>query len=433
MSLERDMQIDITGSAIYDERRSMQPCETFTYSTKQHIVQRTIRTRDSRRTTTSLSLRDAPDNADLCEVWDQSFLRLCRRPRIHADKPPVRVVDLFSGCGLMSLGVWEACRALERRAVVVMACDVEPSARETYATNFPGSRVVPEPIEQLFDGRRGARPTSNEKAQLRALGDVDILVGGPPCQGHSNLNNHTRRDDPKNQLYGRMARFAELVRPRHIIVENVPQVLCDRGAAVDRTKDWLVWLGYLVDDGVVELGNMGVAQRRKRHVLVASLQHQPDVGQVCEQFWRRPRSVMWAIEDLLDIVPDREIDRPSSVSAANRRRIEYLFHNNRDDLPDSMRPDCHRLKLHSYRSVYGRMKWTEPAQTITSGFLSMGQGRFVHAKRRRTLTVHEAARLQSIPDFFSFPSNIGRSQLAVLIGNAVPTRLTYVFAIELLR
>jgi DNA (cytosine-5)-methyltransferase 1 len=79
------------------------------------------------------------------------------------------------------------------------------------------------------------------------------------------------------------------------------------------------------------------------------------------------------------------------------------------------------------------MYWEKPAQTITSGFTSMGQGRFVHPKEQRTLTPHEAARLQFIPDFFRFDESIGRTALAEMIGNAVPPKLTYVIGLELLR
>jgi DNA (cytosine-5)-methyltransferase 1 len=88
---------------------------------------------------------------------------------------------------------------------------------------------------------------------------------------------------------------------------------------------------------------------------------------------------------------------------------------------------------HSYKSVYGRLPWDRPAQTITTGFGSMGQGRFVHPKRRRTLTPHEAARLQFIPDHFRLDEVESKTALAEMIGNAVPPKLTYVFALELLR
>ena len=98
-----------------------------------------------------------------------------------------------------------------------------------------------------------------------------------------------------------------------------------------------------------------------------------------------------------------------------------------------MRPDCHRKKSHTYQSVYGRMSWLEAAPTITSGYETMGRGRFVHPKRRRTITAHEAARLQFIPDFVDFSSVVERSSLDRLIGNAVPPKLSYVLGLELLR
>jgi DNA (cytosine-5)-methyltransferase 1 len=84
--------------------------------------------------------------------------------------------------------------------------------------------------------------------------------------------------------------------------------------------------------------------------------------------------------------------------------------------------------------VYGRMRWEEPAPTMTGGFLTMGQGRFVHPKRRRTITAHEGARIQFIPDFFDFSSLAdSRALLTETIGNAVPPKLSYVIALELMR
>lgn len=77
------------------------------------------------------------------------------------------------------------------------------------------------------------------------------------------------------------------------------------------------------------------------------------------------------------------------------------FENNLFELPNSERPDCHRLKPHSYKSVYGRMYWDRPAPTITRGFGSTGQGRFVHSLLKRTITPHEAARIQFFPDFLT--------------------------------
>lgn len=92
------------------------------------------------------------------------------------------------------------------------------------------------------------------------------------------------------------------------------------------------------------------------------------------------------------------LDTPSQPTIVNRRRIEWLFQNDKHNLPNPERPLCHRDD-HSYLSMYGRLWWDKPAQTITSGFGCMGQGRFVHPLRPRTLAPHEAARLQFLPDF----------------------------------
>ena len=115
----------------------------------------------------------------------------------------------------------------------------------------------------------------------------------------------------------------------------------------------------------------------------------------------------------------------------NQRRIDYLFEHDIYNLPNSERPDCHRLKEHSYNAVYGRMHWDRPASTLTGGFACCGRGRFIHPLRRRTLTPHEAARVQFFPDFFDF-SELGRTALVRAIGNAVPPKAGYVVALPLL-
>jgi len=333
----------------------------------------------------------------------------------------------------MSLGLWEACRALGRLLEPVVALDIDTTALSVYKQNFPNASVQSEPIETILDAPLGSPPSSREREFLSTVGHIDVLVGGPPCQGHSNLNNHTRRDDPKNRLYERMARFAELVKPTHVICENVSAVLHDKGHVVEKTATCLRALGYTVSQGVVDVASLGVPQRRRRHVLVASLVHKPDVPTMLASYTREERSVAWAIKDLMSTKPLRSFDTPGVANKVNQKRVDYLFRWDKHELPDRLRPDCHRLKAHSYKSVYGRMYWDEPAQTITSGFTCMGQGRYVHPKLRRTLTPHEAARLQFIPDFFQFSDDVPRTMLANIIGNAVPAKLTYALALELLR
>lgn len=374
-----------------------------------------------------------PSQSDLAAMMDLSFLRAPDWPATSGVTPHIRIVDIFSGCGIMTLGVWEAARALGIRLAPVAALDTNLTALAVYEANFPDVRSIAQPVEDIIDGRIGAAATSSEKAFLRSIGQVDLLVGGPPCQGHSNLNNHTRRHDPKNRLYERMARFAELAGPRHVLIENVSTVRNDHGRVVDKTIAALERLGYKVDQATVEVSSLGVAQRRRRHVVVASLTQSIRIMETAARFCLPPRPIRWAIGDLQRVRPSSLFDTPPAANPINRKRIDWLFDHDKHDLPDRLRPDCHRLKEHSYTSVYGRMFWDRPSQTITRGYGSMGQGRYVHPRERRTITPHEAARLQFIPDFFRFPKVVTRRALADMIGNAVPTKLTYALALDLLR
>lgn len=412
--------------------------ESFSIDTERRSIARHVQLRNGEVATSHFPLIKVPrkkvlNQEELAALADAGFLRSSDWPVVRAEAPTLRTADLFSGCGVMSLGVWEAARAIGRRMVPAVALDVNPHAIGVYKRNFPDVSARMDPVERYLDGELGKPATPTEKVFTSALGSVDFLIGGPPCQGHSNLNNHTRRNDPKNLLYLRMARFAELVRPRSIVIENVSAVLHDRGRVVDLTIAELRRLGYEVDHGVVEVSTLGAPQTRRRHVVMASLDFAPNLQRTLAMYARPATTVEWAIGDLACIETRGLLDVPSKTSRKNQKRIDWLFKNDKHDLPDSLRPDCHKLKKHSYKSVYGRMFWTKPSQTITSGFTSMGQGRYVHPKLPRTITPHEAARLQFVPDFFTFGDQTPRTGLSEMIGNAVPTKLTYVLALELLR
>jgi DNA (cytosine-5)-methyltransferase 1 len=413
------------------------PPEVFVAAAEPRVVERRVALRSGRihatRFVTAGAVRRSTKERELAALADAAFLQLSQWPEIEEGSRTVRCADLFSGCGLMTLGGWEACRAIGKLLEPVVAFDRDPSASAVYKKNFPGASVIIDPIETVISGTVAAASTPSERAFAKRIGTIELLLAGPPCQGHSDLNNHTRRNDPKNGLYDRVARFAELVSPPHVIVENVPAVLHDRGRIVEKTIAALIRLGYSVDHAVVDLSALGVPQRRRRHVLVGSLTRTPNIKAVVSRYWTPSRSVGWAIGDLSEITPDTTFDQAAKATVANQKRIDYLFRHKRFDLPDHVRPDCHKLKDHSYKSVYGRLDWDAPAQTITTGFTCMGQGRFVHPRQKRTLTPHEAARLQFIPDFFRFPADLKRTALARMIGNAVPAKLTFVMALELIR
>lgn len=410
------------------------PVETYAYDASKTKIIRSIRTRDG-EIRKSAAQADGSQYAQpsLDQQFDSSWLKSATAPRVRGkDRGSIGIVDLFSGCGMMTLGAVEACRALQLVGEPKLAVDSNPQAGDVYKSNFKGAWVLSDPIESLFGRAVRAKLSRTESELRKTVGDVDLLLGGPPCQGHSDLNNHTRRDDPKNALLLKMVRAAEIFKPRAIIIENVRGIKHDRSRVVDRTVDQLSALGYQVDCGTLKAEDLGVAQTRHRFFLVATTGLPVTLAKITANFRKLPRSFEWAAGDLMDYSDATVYNTPSTPSADSRRRMEYLFKNRLHNLPNSERPMCHRANSHSYNSVYGRMYWSKPSQTITTGFGSMGQGRFVHPKRRRTITPHEASRLQFVPDFFSFGEQ-RRGAIAEMIGNAVPPKLTYLVALEALR
>lgn len=388
-------------------------------------------THRSGRTTTSRVPRLLTDEEqeDAADAFDRSWLHARERPSGDEVTNSLYIADLFSGSGGLSLGVDEACRALGIRATFSLAIDTNPTALDVYRQNFRPAMTIDAPIETLLDGAIGDTPTSRELRLLDDVGPVNFVIAGPPCQGHSDLNNHSRRADPKNQLIVRVTRFVEIFAPDYVLIENVQGIRHDRLNSLDQARDGLRQLGYSLSELVLSAETVGVPQKRRRYFLFASRTIAHGFGDLPRPWATKPRSVRWAIRDLLDIEPSTVFDSPAVHSPTNRRRIDYLFDGDLLELPDSERPPCHAKGGHSYKAVYGRLRWDEPAPTVTTGFGSTGQGRFVHPERRRTLTPHEAARLQFFPDFFSFGTR-GRRQYQELIGNAVPSRLAYAIAVH---
>lgn len=360
---------------------------------------------------------------------DNDFLKKNTTPSFQQGSSTVSLVDLFCGAGGISLGVAEAIADAGKSLSIPLAVDFEPNAINVYKNNFPEANAIVGDLSEIFLCGDINSPLTQTEQNLRdKVEKVDILVGGPPCQGHSDLNNYSRRNDPKNSLYFIMARAAKVLRPEVIFIENVLGARHDKNGVVNQTVESLREQGYFVDVQSIDLVDIGVAQKRRRLVILATRNQGKLISDIVELYRCNQRDVKWAIGDLEDSRGMGLSDKSSTPSKDNKARIDYLFDHNIDDLPDSQRPPCHQHGNHSYKSVYGRLKWSEPSQTITSGFYSMCMGRYVHPSRRRTLTAHEAARLQFFPDYFSFEAAGSRTAIAKIIGNAVPPKLSYVFA-----
>ena len=383
-------------------------------------------TKGDRRGPHVRATRTIPAVGNECETCaaDHAFLRRAARPDYEIGDRKLRIVDLFCGGGGLTIGAAEAARRVGLATEVTLAVEHDGAVADVYAMNFPGARLEQADVAALFDGALGSKLTSSERKLHRQLGDVDLLVAGPPCQGHSDLNNHTRRDDPRNALYLRAVRAAEVLRPMFVVIENVPAVRHDVGKVVDLATATLCAAHYTVASDVLRLVEFGVPQRRRRHILLAVSNELVEPADLlamhspCDA--HDGRSVRWAIGDLVERDAVSGPDAPSKPTAVNLERMQWLIDNNESDLPNELRPACHRDKEHTYNAMYGRLSWDDAAPTITTGFGSMGQGRFVHPARARTITPHEAARLQTLPDFFDVDARKGRGAWATVIGNAVP-------------
>lgn len=355
-----------------------------------------------------------------------------RRPRSTTDPVgTVKVADLFAGCGGLTLGAEEAIRQQKLAFDIRFAIDLDPQCVAVYSRNFaiPVNRLVCGSISDLVPGELGSQLAEVEVKLRDHIGKLDIVLAGPPCQGHSDLNNHSRRDDPKNLLYLRAIRFIEIVKPEIAIVENVPAARHDKNKVVQKAAVFLSKAGYYVDFATISAHQFGLPQGRRRLVLIAARKKDPKP--LLEQY--KKTAAICSLKNLigdLETSPEKKsvsdiFDTPSRMTKKNQARVEYLFRHKEYDLPNSERPACHRDKKHSYKSMYGRLHWDRLAQTITGGFGSMGQGRYVHPSQKRVITPHEAARIQGFPDYFDFRDATMRTTLHQMIGNAVPPIMAF--------
>jgi len=316
-------------------------------------------------------------------------------------------IDLFSGCGGLTLGLKQA------GFDVVGAFERDQDAIETYRANHP---EVP-----IWEGDiRSFSPTAVMRALKFKRGELDLLAGCPPCQGFSSLrtrNGAVRNKDRRNSLVREMLRFAEAFRPKAIMMENVPRLGAKK--SFTNLRSGLRKLGYEIRWDVKDMAKYGVPQRRKRLILVAGMKFKIDFATEA----RKVKTVRAAIGDLKPVPcgRDRLHDIPEYRSADVERRIRSIPKNggSRSDLPRSRQLRCHK-DFDGFKDIYGRMAWDDVSPTITSGCFNPSKGRFLHPRYNRAITLREAAVLQSFPRRYRFPTDKGKQTLALMIGNALP-------------
>lgn len=365
-----------------------------------------------------------------------SYLGVKIEPK-HEEKPTrLNYIDLFCGGGGLSLGIHNASRFLGRDAKLIVAADIDPIALRLVQSHFAPLVARAKSVEDLVryevDLSGGmddflVPPAFSDTQIAQFKGKIDLLVGGPPCQGHSNLNNRTRRFDPRNLLYLVMPAFAVGLKIPHIIIENVRNIHQAKEDVVGITKRILTNHGYHVKEAILDASNFGVAQSRFRHFLVASQIGAPPLDEMTKAFSSSPLTFDDVCGGLAPLPNVSILENNGQLSAENISRVNYLHSNNLFELPHEERPVCHQDD-HTYPSVYGRIRGDMPMQTVTTGFSSPGRGRYIHPHERRTVNIREAGRVQAFPDWYWEPAmavDFKRNAFNKVIGDAVPSLLAY--------
>lgn len=321
-------------------------------------------------------------------------------------------VDAFAGAGGLSLGLGRC--GFDVRA----AFDIDYWSVQTYTKNLGGHAF-----------QADARNISGMDLIERVGRQIDVLAGGPPCQGFSKQKRGAHLGDCRNALTLEFLRLVEETIPRAFLLENVAMMAQTRGRHLLREFHGLE--SYDLTGHFYLAANYGVAQTRERFVLVGVRRDQPGSFSI-----PAPSTPTWptvgAVIGGLPEPPDDYTDHPdfanhqrARVTRANIERFSHVPEGGGwQDIPLHLRLPCHQ-KVDTTRGgwpdVYGRLRWGGQCPTITGGFDSFTRGRYGHPKYDRPLTPREAARLQGFPDSFVFLGT--RHDIRHQIGNAVPVSL----------
>lgn len=321
------------------------------------------------------------------------------------------LMDLFAGAGGFTLGFVQA------GFTPVFAVEFDRDAAATYGANF------------------GPHCSTKDINDVESFPQADIIIGGPPCQGFSNLGAHLP-NDPRNQLWRHFVRAVEQTHPLVFVVENVPPLLnSEEGQELIRKTRAV---GYEVEGRILNATDYGVPQARKRTIIIGSRvgrlvfpkpthvdpkKRDLTTFHLCD--WATVRQ---AIGDLPSEPTEYSLHFGRNPTPKSLERYKHIPPGgNRWNLPPELMPECWKKKTKGGTDLFGRLRWDEPSVTIRTEFFKPEKGRYLHPEAHRPITHREAARIQGFPDEFIFKGS--KIEIAKQIGNAVPIKLAYAIAI----
>lgn len=331
----------------------------------------------------------------------------------------LKAADLFSGCGGLTTGLKKA------GFDVVGAIENDSLAVETYKKNHPKVQLWDKDIQKV---------TAKEFAAKLNLqkGELDLLAGCPPCEGFSRirtLNGGKEIDDDRNELMFEFLRFVRVLRPKAIMLENVPALAGDY--RMEKFLKVLNGLGYEAGLQILDAQDYGVPQRRKRMILLAGIKGEIPFAKKA----KRKHTVRETIKGLSKhgSSGDELHDFPERRSKEIMTIIKMIPKDggSRRLLGEEYQLECHK-RSRGFKDIYGRMKWDDVAPTITGGCFNPSKGRFLHPSENRAITLREAALLQGFPKNYYFSLANGKTRAASMIGDALPPQFVRVHAKKVL-
>jgi DNA (cytosine-5)-methyltransferase 1 len=327
---------------------------------------------------------------------------------------PLRLIDLFAGCGGMTRGFLDTGRFRSTLAV-----EWDRDAAATYAANVGADHLVAGAIEDVH-----------------AFPPADVVIGGPPCQGFSPLNRDGVGLD-RRALWRQYLRALAQAEPAAFVMENVPELLA--APELRQFTTAAEALGFRVEGRVLNAADFGVPQRRRRAIVIGTRTgpvpwpgptHVEPGAAAGGAPWRTFRDAVVG----LPLQPDglrwhrTRNPRPDSVrrygavprDGGNRFQMQARL--DADGLGHLV-PRCWRAKPRGTTDVFGRLWWDRPAFTIRTEFYKPEKGRYLHPSEDRPITVREAARCMTFADGFVFPEDQSMTSVARQVGNAVPPLL----------
>lgn len=354
-----------------------------------------------------------------------------------------KVIDLFAGCGGLSLGFMKSGYSVEK------AVEYDEKIANTYKMNHPEVEVIVDDIRNI------------DQSGIFKSGDADVIIGGPPCQGFSMAGARIRNgfiDDPRNYLFKHYFNVVKTVKPKAFVMENVKGIMTMQNGKIFEEilkifsdPEMLDGEPYKLNYRVVKAVEFGVPQKRERMIIIGTRNIDFDFNALWEQTRKEilhdyPHYFdMVTIEDAIGNLgvtsDDGSINNPKPITDYQK----YLA-TNREKLTNHTRTNHSRIAVDRMSRVangenfmaleetinsvhsgsYGRLCWDEQAPTITTRFDTPAGGRFIHPIEDRTLSPREAARIQSFPDDFVFYGN--KTSICKQIGNAVPPKVSYFLA-----